>query len=32
VSFLSATDEPREEVYRDLFWALQNSKDFAFNH
>jgi hypothetical protein len=22
----------REEVYRDLFWALLNSKEFAFNH
>ncbi len=22
----------REEVLRDLFWALLNSKDFAFNH
>ena len=21
-----------EEVYRDLFWALLNSKEFAFNH
>ena len=28
---LSAGD-PREEVYRDLLWALLNSKDFAFNH
>jgi CRISPR/Cas system endoribonuclease Cas6 (RAMP superfamily) len=26
------TGDPREEVYRDLFWALLNSKDFAFNH
>jgi hypothetical protein len=25
-------NEPREEVLRDLFWALLNSKDFAFNH
>lgn len=24
--------EPREEVFRDLFWALLNSKEFAFNH
>jgi hypothetical protein len=22
----------RNEVYRDLFWALLNSKEFAFNH
>jgi hypothetical protein len=22
----------REEVFRDLFWALLNSKEFAFNH
>lgn len=22
----------REEVFRDLFWALINSKDFSFNH
>ena len=21
-----------EEVFRDLFWALLNSKEFAFNH
>jgi hypothetical protein len=27
-----AAGDPREEVYRDLFWALLNSKDFAFNH
>ena len=27
-----AAGEAREEVYRDLFWALLNSKDFAFNH
>ena len=27
-----ATGDAREEVYRDLFWALLNSKDFAFNH
>jgi hypothetical protein len=24
--------EKRDEVYRDLFWALLNSKEFAFNH
>ena len=23
---------PRDEVFRDLFWALLNSKEFAFNH
>jgi hypothetical protein len=28
---LTAGDK-REEVYRDLFWALLNSKEFAFNH
>src|SRR5262249_27514865 len=22
----------REEVFRDLFWALLNSKEFSFNH
>jgi len=27
-----ASGDPCEEVYRDLFWALLNSKDFAFNH
>ncbi len=26
-----ATGDSREEVYRDLFWALLNSKDFTFN-
>ena len=24
--------EPREAVFPDLFWALLNSKEFAFNH
>jgi hypothetical protein len=24
--------ESREEVFRDLFWALLNAKEFAFNH
>jgi hypothetical protein len=24
--------ENREEFYRDLFWALLNTKEFAFNH
>jgi hypothetical protein len=28
---LADGDRP-EEVYRDLFWALLNSKEFAFNH
>jgi hypothetical protein len=23
---------PREEAFRDLFWALLNSKEFVFNH
>jgi hypothetical protein len=23
---------PRDEVFRDLFWALLNSKNFSFNH
>jgi hypothetical protein len=27
-----ANGDAREEVYRDLFWALLNSKEFAFNH
>ena len=22
----------REEAFRDLFWALLNTKEFAFNH
>jgi hypothetical protein len=22
----------RDEVFRDLFWALLNSKEFSFNH
>jgi hypothetical protein len=26
------TADKREEVFRDLFWALVNSKEFAFNH
>ena len=29
---LLAAGEPRDEVYRDLFWALMNSKEFTFNH
>jgi hypothetical protein len=27
-----AAGDPRDEVFRDLFWALLNSKSFAFNH
>ncbi len=27
-----ADGDNREEVFRDLFWALVNSKEFAFNH
>jgi hypothetical protein len=26
------TAENRNEVFADLFWALLNSKEFAFNH
>jgi hypothetical protein len=22
----------RDEIYRDVFWALVNSKEFSFNH
>ena len=29
---LAAKDAKPEEVFRDLFWALLNSKEFAFNH
>ncbi len=29
---LSEKDAKPEEVYRDLFWALLNSKEFSFNH
>jgi hypothetical protein len=29
---LSPTADGREEVFADLFWALLNSKEFAFNH
>ena len=28
----SMTDGAREETFSDLFWALLNSKEFAFNH
>jgi hypothetical protein len=24
--------DAKEEVYRDLMWALLNSKEFGFNH
>jgi hypothetical protein len=27
-----AGGDAREDVYRDLYWALLNSKEFAFNH
>ena len=27
-----ADGSPRDEVFRDLFWALLNSKNFSFNH
>ena len=27
-----AANSPRHEVYADLFWALLNTKEFAFNH
>lgn len=32
VTDLIAAGDLREDVYRDLFWALLNSKEFAFNH
>jgi len=32
VKKLLAEGDPREEVFRDLFWAILNSKTFAFNH
>jgi hypothetical protein len=28
----TTTDGNQQEAYRDLFWALLNSKEFAFNH
>jgi hypothetical protein len=28
---LRAVGDPRDEVFRDLVWALMNAKDFAFN-
>jgi hypothetical protein len=27
-----ASEEPRDTIFRDLLWALLNSKEFAFNH
>ena len=27
-----AGGDPREDVFRDLLWALLNTKEFAFNH
>jgi hypothetical protein len=27
-----ASNDPRDEIFCDLFWALLNSKEFAFNH
>jgi Protein of unknown function (DUF1553)/Protein of unknown function (DUF1549)/Bacterial Ig-like domain (group 2) len=32
VKELLAAGDPKEDVFRDLFWALLNSKNFAFNH
>ncbi len=32
VQQLLTEGDPKEEVFRDLFWALLNSKNFAFNH
>jgi hypothetical protein len=32
VAKLLASGDPKLDVYRDLFWALLNSKEFAFNH
>jgi hypothetical protein len=32
VAQLLLSGDPKPEVYRDLFWALLNSKEFAFNH
>jgi hypothetical protein len=32
VKKLLAEGDPKEEVFRDLFWALLNAKTFAFNH
>ena len=32
VAKLLQEGESREEIFRDLFWALLNAKNFAFNH
>jgi hypothetical protein len=32
VKDLLAAGDAKDDVFRDLFWALLNSKDFAFNH
>ena len=32
VKTMLAAGEPRADVFRDLFWAVLNSKEFAFNH
>jgi len=32
VKELLSNGDAKEEVFRDLFWALLNSKNFAFNH
>lgn len=32
VKKLLAEGDPKEEVFRDLLWALLNAKNFAFNH
>ena len=30
--FLADKNNYRDSVYRDLFWAILNSKEFSFNH
>ena len=30
-ALLKDKDAPRDELFRDLFWALLNSKEFLFN-
>jgi len=32
IAGMLASGDAREDVFRDLFWALLNSKEFAFNH
>jgi hypothetical protein len=32
VAKLLSSGDPKQDVFRDLFWALLNSKEFAFNH